>query len=175
MPLLEEINSTAEKEITFSEKSRIIAAVLIIVLCVMVFAGLCLYQYFRFAKYETIDITGIPVADPSEYCWEIDSRIDRGSSYMLSGWIVKTGESILTHSIDIVVEKENGTAYLIPTEMTEREDVSEKLNAGGTAFDYTASGFSSAVNKNRVAAGDRVFILYKNNSRYELVDISTTL
>ena len=111
-------------EIKLNEKSRIIAVLVIILLCVAVFAGLCLYQYFRFARYEAVDISGIPAADRSEYCWEIENDIDSGGYFLLNGWIVKTGESILTHSIDIVVEKKDGTAYLVPTEFTEREDVS---------------------------------------------------
>ena len=164
-----------ENVIKLNEKSRVITAVIIILLCVAVFAGLCLYQYFRFARYEAVDISGIPVADESEYCWEIEDSIDNGGYFLLNGWIVKTGESILTHSIDIVVEKNDGTAYLVPTEMTERKDLSEKLNGNDAYFDYAPSGFSAAVNKHYAETGDRLFIIYRNNGRYELVDLSTTL
>ena len=43
-----------------------------------------------------------------------------------------------------------------------------------SAFDYSASGFSATVNGRYSSHGDRLFVLYQNNGRYELVDLSAT-
>ena len=170
-----EERSFASYNIDYSEKTRVIAALIILLLCVVVFAGLCIYQYFRFAKYETIDISGIPLADSAEYCWKLENNSEKDGYYLLSGWIVKMGESIRTYSINIIIEKEDGTAFLVPVEMIERKDVSEKLNGELQAFDYSASGFSVAINSRYAYPGENILVLYRNNGRNELVDISATL
>ena len=170
-----EERSQSNKNIVLTEKSRRIAAVIIILLCAVVFAGLCFYQYHRFAKYEQTDLSLLQAADPADYRWDLDSRIDNGGNYLVNGWIARTGESINTRLIDLVIEKEDGTAYLVPTEMIERGDVSDKLNNGSTEFDYSASGFSAVVNCRYFSPGDRLFILYRNNGRCELIDLSATL
>ncbi len=155
-----------------SMKSRMKIAGIVVSLCILVFAGLCFFQYWRFARYGTIDSGSIPVADPDDYSWEVEEITRANGNYLINGWIARNGESIDTRLIELVIKKEDGTSYLVSTDMVERQDVSDRLNGTVPALDYSAAGFSAAVNGRYLSPGDRLFVLYQNNGRYELVELS---
>ena len=171
-----DINKSCVGGSKLTDRSRIIVSMIVILLCVIVIASLCVYQYCRFAVYEKVDISSITPADVKDYLWDIETNAKCNGYCEIYGWIVKTGESINTRKIDLIIEKEDGTAYLVPTDMIERKDISDTLNKGISAFDYSASGFATAVNVRSIGQGSsRLYVLYRNNNNYELVDISEHL
>lgn len=161
--------------IPITDKIRHIATILIISGCIVICIGLNLYQYLRFSFYNKIDISEITLADTEKYNWEINTLTERTDIYQIDGWIVRKGEDITSSYINLIIANTDGSYFLVPTTMKTRTDVTASLNSDFSAYDYDASGFSTAINKRYVYSPDsKLYILYRNNNRYEIVDISVT-
>lgn len=75
--------------------------------------------------------------DEFKYCIDECSLENNGN---ITGWLIKPGEDMNTVAIKVVFKQKNGDkAYVIPTMMQERKDVSEAM-LDGKKYDY--SGFN---------------------------------
>lgn len=75
--------------------------------------------------------------DEFKYCIDECSLENNGN---ITGWLIKPGEDMNTVAIKVVFKQKNGDkAYVIPTMMRERKDVSEAM-LDGKKYDY--SGFN---------------------------------
>lgn len=132
-------------------------------------------MYFRFAMYPSFPLEKYVLSSTENYSWYIDSITERYDVYEVSGWIVKKEEDINSHNIELIIVNEDGSSYRVPTEMQVRKDVTEALNNENQNFDYNYSGFSTVINRQYIqSSASKIYILYQNNGRYEIVDIGVT-
>lgn len=154
-------------------RNRII--VWIIVAGIFVCAGLNIYQFLRYGFYKSIDISEEVRFGEADYSWNIDLWEKKNDIYQISGWIIRRNEDISTRNIHLVIENEDGTTYLIPTSMVKRIDITNGLNGENESFDYDYSGFITSVNRMYVHSEEcKLYVLYGNNGRHELVDLGRT-
>lgn len=164
----------SDTSIPITKKTRHIATIIIISACIVTGIGLNLYQYFNFSIYKKIDITEITSADTKKYAWKIDTLIEQVDIYQIDGWIVRKKEDITSSHINLIIANTDGSCFLVPTTMKTRMDVTTSLNSNSSDYNYDASGFSTAINKHYVhSPNSKIYILYRNNNRYEIIDIST--
>ena len=146
----------------------------LIVLAVIVSIGVSMYQYIKYGVYNKIDISTIPAADADDYEWFIDELESKnGQVYNAEGWVVRKDEDIESYNIHLVIVNNDGTAYAVPTERKERTDITEYF---GSEYNYDASGFNATINaKYIIPQESRLYLLYQNNDRCELIDLDITL
>lgn len=112
--------------------------ILILVLGIFFLAGwLVLYFHETHIKSITLDKADFST---DSFTYSLDADGTNGEK-VISGWIVKTGTSVDTCSINVILKENNSTrAYILPTEVVKREDVT--INVGeGNNYDY--SGFKA--------------------------------
>lgn len=95
----------------------------------------------------------------------------------IKGWLVCNGEATQSASIKIVFQDvTTGKYYLIPTQMDDRDDVTQEMNDGNN---YRYSGFSVNVPYINELEDDskdyKLFALYQLNSSRVLLPFNTTL
>ncbi|MCI8641964.1 MAG: hypothetical protein HFG79_00545 [Lachnospiraceae bacterium] len=95
----------------------------------------------------------------------------------LSGWMIRSGESVRDVSIKIIFRNMDTNEYLIiPTTVVERRDVTQYFNDG---CNYDNCGYSVKIRKSRkinVELYDyEVYALYTLNGNTKLVPFRTTL
>lgn len=158
-----------------TEKIRKRILLCIVGLCLVVCAGLNLYQFFRFGFYESMDISEINQGRGEDYSWNVETVNEKNDIYEIAGWIIRKQEDIKTRRISLVVVNEDGTAYIVPSMMVERKDVTRTQNGEGESYDYDYSGFTASLNRIFVhSPQSRLLILYENNDWHELVDTGKT-
>lgn len=156
------------------KKRNLIASGVIVALTLAVCAGLEAYQYIRFGVYQSFEMPEEGICGADTYSWKVDGRhMDAsGRGYTVSGWIARNGESILTRDLQLIVKNPDGSAYLVPTLMVERTDVTEQMNARGFEGDYDASGFYTFLNARYVHSQETgLYALYQNNGHMDVVDL----
>lgn len=110
-----------------------------------------------------------------EYCIDVFSLKNDGN---ITGWLIKPEEDMNTVAIKVVFKQKNGKkAYIIPTTMQERKDVSDAM-ADGKNYDH--SGFDvkmyNVSKKLDVQGKEYVVCFYvKINGKEYLYDTQKTL
>ena len=157
-----------------SETLRKKIAIGIIVFAVIASVCVGAYQYMKYGAYNAIDISEVPAADAGDYEWFIDELESKnGQVYNAEGWVIRKGEDISTFNISLVIANADGTAYEVPAERKERLDITEYY---GSEFNYDSAGFVSTINaKYIIPQESRLYLLYRNNGRCELLDLDITL
>lgn len=141
----------------------------------VIISGLNVYQLLRYGFYRSIDISGEPIAGEEYYSWNLDTMAEKNGVYQIKGWIIRKQEDIKSRNIQLIVLNEDGTAYVAPTLMVRRIDVSDSQNSEGESYDYDYSGFEVSLNRSFVhSEKSKLYILYGNNGRSEIVDIGKT-
>lgn len=130
-----------------------------------------------------IDSESIPEATDGEFRYGIEELIwqEDGVSITkdfvrISGWIVKPGEEIQTSAIWVVLkDSKTGIYYRLPTELTDREDVTDWMNDG---LSYMLSGFYVCIPRWKALDTDtdyKVYVLDVLNGTEKMVSLGTTL
>lgn len=164
----------ASRRYNISDIIRRRIVIVLIALAVIASIGVSAYQYMKYGVYNSIDISAIPAADADNYEWFIDELESKnGQVYNAEGWVIRKGEDISTYNISLVIVNEDGSAYAVPTERKERADITEFY---GSEFNYDSAGFVSTINTRYIIPQEsRLYLLYQNNDRCELLDLDITL
>ncbi len=161
-------------EIVHSKKFILILFV-ILFLCITTIYGLLVLHEKRNA---VADINDFEIFDSSSpeymYCFDPSD----GSENDIRGWMIHKGESVSYAAIKVALrEQGSDNIYIIPTEITIRNDVTEAMNDGCT---YDISGFSaSSSNINPaldISAKNYTIYIYSDyNGRKFLIDTGLPL
>lgn len=158
---------------------------IIITVMVALFAIYAGIQISNDLEIKKVDLSKNSVYDSSDnFNFHIDkvSFRDDGiknteEKIIISGFLTKTGESISTASISIVLKNcSTGEFYRVPTLMSNRTDVTE---AYGDGNNYDPCGFSAKISKNNKINPDiddyEIMAIYTLNGKKKLVSSGTTI
>ena len=134
-------------------------------------------------RVEVLDAESIPEAADGDFrygieelVWQEDGVSITKDSVRITGWVVKPGEEIQTSAIWVVLkDTQTGKYYRLPTELTDREDVTDWMNDG---LSYMLSGFHAEVPRWSALDTDvdyEVYVLDVLNGTERLVPLHTTL
>lgn len=142
---------------------------------------ICLYTLLRFNEKKNIqiDVRDFDVCgtETGEYIYCFDTISGNGDTD-ISGWMIHKGESVRSIAIKLVLkETDSDTAYIIPTEIKAREDVTTAMNDGCS---YDNCGFyvykDNIGSKLDINKKDYEIYFYSDyNSREFLLDTKKTL
>lgn len=122
----------------------------------------CFLIFYDAGSIKKIDMNHVLVTDDITYC--IDSVQQSNGVLTIADWAAKQGESIESIDMQVVLcSEDTQTGYVLPTQMTNRQEVTDALNDG---FNYNYSGFLSRglLSKLKLSKRDfTIYLHYKNN------------
>ena len=108
--------------------------------------------------------------------WRKDNILTTKDFCKIQGWLIKPGEEIESAAIKIVFQNmSDGRYYIIPTQMSERKDVTAYVDDGKN---YDECGFSVEIpyfEKLNSNLDYEIFALYSLNGKENLIPFNITL
>ena len=117
-----------------------------IIVMIMLSFGFCFLIYADKAQVKTITLSQLGGEEKINFCID-DASVENGIVFIL-GWAFEKGQSIETYDLRVALkEHDSDKAYVLPTEMLIRNEVTQAYNDG---FNYDASGFLSRAYASRL-------------------------
>ena len=175
----------SEKNFLMNKKEKIVLPYLLG--CVILIILLWLFLVWHEQRIKSISFDLDNLSDINDFTFAIDlvsyQRDERPiteDTVKINGWLVKLDEEIKNCTIHIVLkDSKSNQCYLLPTQIVEREDVTQSLFDEYKQYNYNQSGFSVSVPYkklgNNYSRDYEIMALYILNGKKYFLDSGMTV